>query len=90
MLDGEIDGTPIQVEIPIEDVETTAVLDFPPKTDSSGGDTTALKNALSALQKEVSSLKSNGVSVSGSNQNVGPAYDFAVFGLSLGQWPLNS
>ena len=84
ILDGEIDGTPVQVEIPVEDVETTAVLDFPPKSDSSGGDTTALKNALSALQKEVSSLKLNPGVGSNSNLNVGPAYDFAVFGLSLG------
>ncbi len=58
---------------------------LPPKTDSSSGDTAGLKNALSALQKDVSSLKSNlgGIDAS-SNLNVGPAYDFAVFGLSLG------
>ena len=28
-LKGEINGVPVDVEIPIEDVETTAVLDFP-------------------------------------------------------------
>ena len=85
MLSGEIDGTPVEIEIPIEDVETTAILDFPPRTDSSDGDTAGLKNALSALQQDVSSLKSKlGGVDSGSNLNVGPAYDFAVFGLSLG------
>ena len=85
LLDGQIDGTPVQIEIPIEDVETTAVLDFPPRTGSSDGDTAGLKNALSALQQDVSSLKSKlGGVDEGSNLNVGPAYDFAVFGLSLG------
>ena len=85
MLSGEIDGTPVEIEIPIEDVETTAILDFPPRTDSSDGDTAGLKNALSALQQDVSSLKSKlGGVDSGSNLNVGPVYDFAVFGLSLG------
>ena len=85
LMSGEIDGTPVEVEIPVEDVETTAVLDFPPRTGSSDGDTAGLKNALSALQQDVSSLKSKlGGVDSGSNLNVGPAYDFAVFGLSLG------
>ena len=85
LLDGKIDGTPVQIEIPIEDVETTAVLDFPPRTSSSDGDTAGLKNALSSLQKDVSSIKSKlGGVDEGSNLNVGPAYDFAVFGLSLG------
>lgn len=85
VFDGEIDGTSIQVEIPVEDVETTAILDFPPKTDSSNGDTAGLKNALSALQKDVSSLKSNfGGMDAGPSLNAGPAYDFAVFGMSLG------
>ena len=29
-LKGEISGTPIDIKIPVEDVEPTAVLDFPP------------------------------------------------------------
>jgi len=85
VLSGEIDGTPIDVEIPAEDIETTAVLDFPPRTGSSDVDSASLKNALSALQQDVSSLKSklSGVDEK-SNLNAGPAYDIAVFGLSLG------
>ena len=78
---GEINGVPIDVEIPVEDVETTAVLDFPPTTGSSNQDITSMKNAISSLQKEINSLKTG----SGANfDNVGPAYDFAIFGLSLG------
>ena len=78
---GEINGVPIDVEIPVEDVETTAVLDFPPSTGSSNQDVTSMKNAISSLQKEINSLKTG----TGANlDNVGPAYDFAIFGLSLG------
>ena len=52
-LKGEINGVPIDVQIPVEDVEDTAVLDFPQTSDtSSGQDVTALKNAISSLQKK--------------------------------------
>ena len=81
LLDGEIDGIPINVEIPIEDVESTAVLDFPPTTGSSSDqDVAALKSAVSSLQQDVSSLKSGkGIEVT----SEGASYDFAVLGLSI-------
>jgi hypothetical protein len=79
-LKGEINGVPIDVQIPVEDVEDTAVLDFPQTSDtSSGQDVTALKNAISSLQQEVSSMKGG----SESNSNGSTAYDFAIFGLSI-------
>jgi hypothetical protein len=79
-LKGEIRGTPIDIKIPVEDVEPTAVLDFPPTT--SGGDTdiVALKNAISSLQQDVSKLNSGETTVSSDG---GAAYDFAIFGLSI-------
>jgi len=81
-LKGEINGIKVDVQIPIEDVESTAILDFPPvNKQSSGSDVTALKNAISSLQKEVSSAKS-GSGVKDSNSRT--SYDFAVFGMSLG------
>jgi hypothetical protein len=83
-LKGEINGVPIDIEIPIEDVETTAVLDFPPSSGSSSGqEVAALKNAMSALQKDVTEIKSKlgGADVVADN---GQAYDFAIFALSLG------
>ena len=76
---GEIRDMPIDVKIPVEDVESTAVLDFPP----SSGETTdvaALKNAISSLQQDVSKLKSGETDVS---YDGGQAYDFAIFGLSI-------
>lgn len=81
LLDGEIDGIPINVEIPVEDVESTAVLDFPPTTTSSSNqDVASLKSAVSSLQQDVSSLKSGkGIEVSAESSS----YDFAVLGLSI-------
>ncbi len=77
-LKGEINGVPIDVQIPVQDVESTAVLDFPQTSGSSSDqDVTALKSAISSLQREVSSMKD------GSIVNGGVAYDFAIFGLSI-------
>ena len=78
-LKGNIHGTPIDVQIPIEDVESTSVLDFPPTSSEGSADVSALKNAISSLQKDVSKLKSGETSTS----NGGAAYDFAIFGLSI-------
>ena len=78
---GEINGVPVEVEIPVEDVESTAVLDFPPTSGSSSDqDVSALKRAVSSLQKDVSEIKSgSGVEVS----SEGAAYEFAILGLSI-------
>ena len=80
-LKGEINGISIDVEIPLEDVESTTVLDFPPTSGSSSDqDVVALKSAVSSLQQEVSSIKSgSGIEVS----SEGAAYDFAILGLSI-------
>jgi hypothetical protein len=83
---GEINGILIDVDIPVEDVESTAVLDFPPTSGSSSDqDIAAMKNAISSMQKDVTNLKSKVGGVDSSEDfAVGPAYNFAVFGLSLG------
>ena len=77
---GEIQGTLIDIKIPVEDVEPTAVLDFPPSSSEGTADVAALKNAISSLQQDVSKLKSGETSVSSDG---GEAYDFAIFGLSI-------
>jgi len=87
ILKGDVNGVPVDVEIPLEDVESTAVLDFPPKSDSSSGpDVAALKNSLSSIQKDVTNLKSKlgGVDTRAGEFSVESAYNFGVFGLSLG------
>ena len=84
---GQLNGLEVNVVIPVEDVESTSVLDFPPTSGSSSGqEVNALKNALSSLQKDVSNIKSN---IGDTNLNAGGidienAYNFGVFGLSLG------
>ncbi|BDQ30042.1 hypothetical protein NZNM25_16450 [Nitrosopumilus zosterae] len=79
-LQGDIRGTIIDIKIPVEDVEPTAVLDFPPTSNEGTADITALKNALLSLQQDVSKLQSGETSVSSDG---GAAYDFAIFGLSI-------
>ncbi len=52
---GEINGVQINTIIPIEDVESTSVLDFPPtSTSSSGQEVTALKHAVTSLPQDIS------------------------------------
>ncbi|KAF6248220.1 hypothetical protein C6990_00650 [Nitrosopumilus sp. b3] len=77
---GDIRGTTIDIKIPVEDVEPTAVLDFPPTSSQGTSDITALKNAISSIQQDVSKLKSGETSV---QSDGGAAYDFAIFGLSI-------
>lgn len=79
-LKGEIHGNPIDIKIPIEDVEPTAVLDFPPTSSEGAADVAALKNAISSLQQDVSKLKSGETEITSYG---GAAYDFAIFGLSI-------
>ena len=84
---GELNGLPIDVVIPIEDVESQSVIAFPPVSgSSSAGEISAVKNALSSLQKDVSNIKSNvgDVSLTAGGVDIQNAYNFAVFGLSLG------
>ena len=86
-LQGEINGVKINDIIPIEDVESTSVLDFPATSGSSSGqEVSALKNAVTSLQKDVSSIKSQvgGIDTSSGNFDAETAYNFGVFGISLG------
>ena len=84
---GELNGLPIDVVIPIEDVESQSVIAFPSVSgSSSAGEIGAVKNALSSLQKDVSNIKSNvgDVSLTAGGVDIQNAYNFGVFGLSLG------
>ena len=77
-LKGEIRGVPVDIKIPIEDVEPTAILDFPPTSGGDDANIDALKNAIDDLQKRVSTIEETGIPSNG-----GQAYDFAIFGLSI-------
>jgi len=80
-LKGEINGVVIDVDIPIEDVESTAVLDFPATSGSSSDqDVTILKGAVKSLQEDINKIKSGqGIKV----PSEGTTYDFAILGLSI-------
>ena len=54
---GEINGTPVDVQVAIEDVESTAILDFPPTGGTSNQDIAALKNAITSIQRDVSDIQ---------------------------------
>ena len=85
-LKGEINGVSVDIELPVEAVENTAVLDFPPSSGSaSGQEQTALKNALSSIQKDIISMKTKleGVSTGPASFDVEITYNFAVFALSI-------
>jgi len=86
-LEGEVNGVKINDVIPIEDVESTSVLDFPiTSSSSSGQEVVALKNAVTSLQKDVSSIKSQvgGIDTNSGNFDAETAYNFGMFGMSLG------
>ena len=85
-LKGDINGVPIDSEITVEDVEDKSILSFPDTTGSSEQDVTAMKNALSSLDKDVTELKTKlgGVNTAIGQFDVEKAYNFGVFGLSLG------
>ncbi|MCY4490568.1 MAG: hypothetical protein OXC46_03775 [Thaumarchaeota archaeon] len=77
---GELNGTPVDVQVAIEDVESTAILDFPPTGGTSNQDIAALKNAITSIQRDVSDIQSgSGIKVADS----GASYDLAVLGLSI-------
>ncbi len=86
-LKGEVNGVEIDVVIPIEDVESTSVLDFPQTSGSSSGqEVAALKNAITSLHKDVSSMKTQvgGINTDSGDFDTETAYNFGVFGVSLG------
>ena len=85
-LKGNIDGIPIDSEITVEAVEDKSSLAFPDTTGSSDQDVVALKNAMSGLQNEVTLIKSkiSGMDTTSGNFNAETAYNFGIFGFSLG------
>ena len=85
--DGEINGVPVELTLHPEAVENTAILGFPPPSASSSDqEVVVLKNAVSSIQKDVTELKSNvgDFDISSSSVSSDTAYNFGVFGLSLG------
>lgn len=86
-LRGDLAGTIIDVQVPVEDVEGTAVLNFPPTTGSSSDqDITSMKNAINSLQSDLSEIKSkiSGIDVGSSQFDSETAYNFGIIGMATG------
>jgi hypothetical protein len=85
-INGEINGVLVDINIPVEDVEGTAVLDFPIRGSSSDQGLTPLTNAMSSLQKDVSEIKSKLGNLDTYSGNIDgeTTYNFAVFSASIG------
>ena len=77
-LSGMLNGIIIDVTIPVEDMESTAVLDFPPSSSSGGTDNVALKNTVSSLQQEIAIF-----TATPTNPNEKYTLEIAVGGLSI-------
>lgn len=84
---GTINGVPVSIDVKVEDVESTAILDFPQQSSSSSSSSDLvgpIKDALDAMQRDIMDMKENKMSDNTMNEKGGVAYDFAVFGMSLG------
>lgn len=82
---GTLNDIPVNEEVTIEDVESIDLLAFPPSASSSGQDTSAIKNALSALQRDMADIKSKTTNLgSSTNVDLSKAYDFGIFGMAIG------
>lgn len=86
-LRGEIAGTVVDVQVPIEDVEGTAVLDFPPVVGSSSDqDIASMKNAITSFQSDLSEIKSktSRINVNPDQFDSESAYNFGIMGMATG------
>lgn len=85
-LKGDINDVPVDVSIEVEEVENTSILDFPPISVSGSSEVGPLKNAVSSIQRDLIEIKSTveGIDTNIASQDVERAYNFGIFGLSLG------
>ena len=87
-LRGELGGTNFDVQIPIEDIESTAVLEFPLKAGSGSSDQeiTSLKSAIGSIQSDIAELKSKLSGFDSNSSQFDPeiAYNFGMIGMSTG------
>lgn len=88
-LRGELSGTVFDVQIPVEDVESTNILDFPPVGGSSSNqDIASMKNTMNSLQSDISEIKSSvgGIDTSSNSNQFDSeiAYNFGIIGMATG------
>ena len=81
-LKGNLRGTPIDVKISVEDVEPTAVLDFPSKTSSYDNELGSLQNSIKYIQNDIRTIKSN-PNTTTIDGNTGFTNGFSILAISL-------
>jgi hypothetical protein len=85
ILQGTINDIPVDERVTIEDVESTDILAFPPTGSVQTQEISALKNAMSSLQKDIIEIKSKASNVGiGTNTDLSKSYDLAMFAMSIG------
>lgn len=85
VLKGTLEGIPVNEEVTIESVESIDLLAFPPSGSSSGQDASAIKNALSVLQRDMADVKAKiGNAQLPANVDLSKTYDSGVFGIAIG------
>lgn len=83
---GELSETIIDVQIPVEDVENTSILDFPPSNTSSDQDIVSLKNSINSLQSDIINIKSkiDGIDLNSNQFDSESAFNFGLVGMATG------
>ncbi len=85
ILQGTINGIQVDEKIEVEDVESIDILAFPSAGSVQAQEVSALKNAMSSLQKDISEIKSKvGNAGAGTNADLSKSYDLAMFAMAIG------
>jgi hypothetical protein len=84
ILEGTVNEIPVNEEVTIEDVEGIDLLAFPPSGSSSGQDISAIKNALSTLQRDMADVKAKIAGGQSSESSITGSYDVGIFGIAIG------
>ena len=79
-IQGTLNGVPVDIRVSAEDVESSALLDFPPTAGTSNRDIDALKAQVEFMQNQIDST----TSAPAESSNGGMAYDISIMGISLG------
>ena len=82
-LKGEIGKSQVNVRIPVEDIESAAVLDFPLSASSSNNDIKVIQNSVKSLQDEISKIKTNSDSSMENESDERAGFGFAVIAIAL-------
>lgn len=82
-LKGKIGESQVNVRIPVEDIESATVLNFPLSASSSNNDIKVIQNSVKSLQEEVSKMKTNSDSSIKNESDERAGFGFVVISIAL-------